>query len=89
VRSVSPAVKQTIGKIVASSGARFVEVAVMAPLAPHAHRVPMLAGGPAAKAFADAMTPHGMRVDVLDGAATAVPPRWKCAAASSSRGFRR
>jgi 3-hydroxyisobutyrate dehydrogenase-like beta-hydroxyacid dehydrogenase len=68
VRSVSPAVKQTIGKIVASSGARFVEVAVMAPLAPHAHRVPMLAGGPAAKAFADAMTPLGMRVDVLDGA---------------------
>jgi 3-hydroxyisobutyrate dehydrogenase-like beta-hydroxyacid dehydrogenase len=69
LNSVSPAVKQAIGQIIASSGARFVEVAVMAPVAPYAHRVPMLAGGPAAKAFADAMTPLGMRIDVLDGAA--------------------
>jgi 3-hydroxyisobutyrate dehydrogenase-like beta-hydroxyacid dehydrogenase len=76
LNSVSPAVKQTIGTIVSSSGARFVDVAVMAAVAPHGHRVPMLAGGPAAKAFAGAMTPLGMRVEVLDctgiGSAAAV-----------------
>ena len=69
LNSVSPAVKQTIAKIIASSGARFVEVAVMAPVAPYAHRVPMIAGGPDAKIFADAVTPLGMRVEVLEGAA--------------------
>src|SRR5262249_25054386 len=69
LNSVSPAVKQTIGTIIAAAGARFVEIAVMAPVAPYAHRVPMLAGGPEAKTFADAMTPLGMRVEVLEGAA--------------------
>ena len=68
LNSVSPAVKQKIGRIVAERSARFVEVAVMAPVAPYAHRVPMLAGGSDAKGFADAMIPLGMRVEVLEGA---------------------
>jgi 3-hydroxyisobutyrate dehydrogenase-like beta-hydroxyacid dehydrogenase len=69
LNSVSPALKQRIERVISASGARFVEAAVMAPVAPYGHRVPMLLGGPAASAFADAMAPLGMRLDVLEGAA--------------------
>lgn len=68
LNSVSPALKQQIERVVSARGARFVEAAVMAPVGPYAHRVPMLLGGAAARAFADAMTPFGMRLHVLDGA---------------------
>ena len=69
LNSVSPARKQDIAASVDASGARFVEIAVMAPVAPYGHRVPMLAGGPSARAFAETMAPYGMRLDILDGAA--------------------
>jgi 3-hydroxyisobutyrate dehydrogenase-like beta-hydroxyacid dehydrogenase len=68
LNSVSPALKQQIAAVIAVSDARFVEAAVMAPVAPYGHRVPMLLGGPAATAFAATMTPFGMRLDVLSGA---------------------
>jgi 3-hydroxyisobutyrate dehydrogenase-like beta-hydroxyacid dehydrogenase len=69
LNSVSPALKQQIAEVIGDSGARFVEVAVMAPVGPYGHRVPMLLGGPAASAFAEQMAPFGMRLEVLDGAA--------------------
>ncbi len=69
LNSVSPALKQDIANVIDATGGRFVEVAVMAPVAPYGHRVPMLLGGPAADAFAAAMAPFGMKLDVLDGAA--------------------
>jgi len=75
LNSVSPALKQDIDRIVTASGARFVEVAVMAPVLPYGHRVPMLLGGRAARLFKDAMTPFGMRCEVLSdvvGTAAAV-----------------
>jgi 3-hydroxyisobutyrate dehydrogenase-like beta-hydroxyacid dehydrogenase len=65
LNSVSPALKQQIAGVVAASGARFVEVAVMAPVLPYGHRVPMLLGGPCAADFADLLTPFGMRLQVL------------------------
>jgi 3-hydroxyisobutyrate dehydrogenase len=69
LNSISPALKQEVGAVIEATGARFVEVAVMAPVAPYGHRVPMLLGGPAAAAFAEMVAPLGMRVDVLaDGA---------------------
>jgi 3-hydroxyisobutyrate dehydrogenase-like beta-hydroxyacid dehydrogenase len=68
LNSVSPARKQDIERVIRTSGARFVDVAVMAPVLPYGHRVPMLVGGPAASLFADAVTPYGMRVQVLAGA---------------------
>jgi 3-hydroxyisobutyrate dehydrogenase len=68
LNSVSPAVKVEIGRVIGRSGARFVEVAVMAPVLPYGHKVPMLADGPGAGAFAAAMTPFGLRVELLDGA---------------------
>jgi 3-hydroxyisobutyrate dehydrogenase-like beta-hydroxyacid dehydrogenase len=68
LNSVSPALKQDIDRVVTATGATFVEVAVMAPVSPYGHKVPMLLGGAGAKAFAERMAPFGMRLDVLDGA---------------------
>jgi 3-hydroxyisobutyrate dehydrogenase-like beta-hydroxyacid dehydrogenase len=65
LNSVSPALKQAIGRAVSVSGAQFVEVAVMAPVLPFGHRVPMLLGGAAADAFVELMAPFGLRLDVV------------------------
>jgi 3-hydroxyisobutyrate dehydrogenase-like beta-hydroxyacid dehydrogenase len=65
LNSVSPAVKQEIERVIESSGAGFVEAAVMSPIPPHGHRAPMLLGGNAAPRFAERMTPFGMRLEVI------------------------
>jgi len=64
LNSVSPSVKQAIAAVTQPSGARFVEIAVMAPVPPYGHTVPMLAGGHAAAAFVSMLTPLGMRIEV-------------------------
>ena len=62
LNSVSPAVKREIRRVIPTRPARrFVEAAVMAPVLPYGHRVPMLLGGDGADAFIEAMTPLGMR----------------------------
>jgi 3-hydroxyisobutyrate dehydrogenase-like beta-hydroxyacid dehydrogenase len=68
LNSVSPARKQEIARIIGATGARFVEVAVMAPVAPYGHRVPMLVGGKDAPLFVQMMQPFGLRMQTLDGA---------------------
>ena len=68
LNSVSPALKQDIDGVIGAAGARFIEVAVMAPVSPYGHKVPMLLGGPGAHAFQDAMSPYGMRMEILEGA---------------------
>ena len=68
LNSVSPALKQEIDRVISATGASFVEVAVMAPVQPYGHTVPMLLGGAGAAAFAQTMTPFGMRMDVFEGA---------------------
>ena len=68
LNSVSPTLKREIDGVVTASGASFVEVAVMAPVQPYGHKVPMLLGGAGAQALARTMTPFGMRMDVLEGA---------------------
>jgi 3-hydroxyisobutyrate dehydrogenase-like beta-hydroxyacid dehydrogenase len=72
--SVSPALKQSIDRIIATRGARFVEGAIMLPVPPHGHRVPISLGGIHARSFADLLSPYGMRFDVVSdqvGAASA------------------
>ena len=68
LNSVSPAVKIEIDRVVSATGAAFVEAAVMAPVLPYGHQVPMLLGGAGAAAFADAMTAFGLRLQRLEGA---------------------
>jgi 3-hydroxyisobutyrate dehydrogenase-like beta-hydroxyacid dehydrogenase len=65
VNSVSPGVKQAVGRTIVRTGARFVESAMMAPVPPHAHKVPMLLGGAAAPDFVEMMRPFGMRMEVV------------------------
>jgi 3-hydroxyisobutyrate dehydrogenase len=67
LNSVSPALKRQVAGIVSRHGAKFVEAAVMAPVAPYRHAVPMLLGGPHAETFATVLRPFGMRLDALPG----------------------
>jgi len=64
MNSVSPALKQSIAAVIDRTGARFVEIAIMAPVPPYGHKVPMLSGGAAAAEFAERLTPFGMRIEV-------------------------
>jgi 3-hydroxyisobutyrate dehydrogenase-like beta-hydroxyacid dehydrogenase len=68
LNSVSPALKQEIASVISESRASFVEAAVMAPVKPFGHNVPMLLGGPGAGAFAATMRPFGMQLEILEGA---------------------
>ena len=65
LNSVSPARKREIADVVRASGAGFVEAAVIAPVQPYGHRVPMLLGGDASERFIAAMAPLGMRLTDL------------------------
>jgi 3-hydroxyisobutyrate dehydrogenase-like beta-hydroxyacid dehydrogenase len=66
LNSVSPVLKQSIDGAISATGARFVEVAVMAPAPPYGHKVPMLVGGAGAGSFIDRMTPFGMVMEFTD-----------------------
>jgi 3-hydroxyisobutyrate dehydrogenase-like beta-hydroxyacid dehydrogenase len=68
LNSVSPALKQEVERQITPTGASFVEAAVMAPVGPYGHKVPMLLGGAGARAFKEMMAPLGMKLEVLDGA---------------------
>jgi 3-hydroxyisobutyrate dehydrogenase-like beta-hydroxyacid dehydrogenase len=65
VNSVSPQMKQSIGRTVSRGGAKFVEAAIMAPVPPHLHKVPMLLGGAAAPEFVEMLAPFGVRMEVV------------------------
>jgi 3-hydroxyisobutyrate dehydrogenase len=65
LNSVSPGMKQAIGKTVSAGGARFVEAAMMAPVPPHSHKVPTLLGGAAAPALLELLQPFGVRMEVV------------------------
>src|SRR5579864_6060529 len=64
LNSVSPGLKQSIARTIEATGARFVEIAMMAPVSPYGHRVPMLAGGEAAKELAGRLTPFGFSIEI-------------------------
>lgn len=75
LNSVSPAAKQAVSRHIAGSGAKFVEAAVMAPVAPKLHRTPMLLAGDHAAAFVEILAPYGMQLEVLGtqiGSASAI-----------------
>jgi 3-hydroxyisobutyrate dehydrogenase-like beta-hydroxyacid dehydrogenase len=51
LNSTSPAAKARAGQVIGSAEARFVEAAIMSPIAPKGAASPMLLGGPHAAAF--------------------------------------
>ena len=74
LNSISPALKTSIGKLIETRGARFVEIAIMSPVPPHGHRVPMFLGGKYAQEFVGKLSPFGMNLEIISeqiGAASA------------------
>jgi 3-hydroxyisobutyrate dehydrogenase-like beta-hydroxyacid dehydrogenase len=74
LNSVSPGVKQSIARVVESTGAKFAEIAMMAPVPPYGHKVPMLAGGAGAPEFVQKLAPFGISAQIISrevGAAAA------------------
>jgi hypothetical protein len=65
LNSVSPALKQSIAQMIEARGARFVEIAIMSPVPPHLHRVPMFLGGAHAQAVVDWLAPFGMKLEII------------------------
>lgn len=65
LNSVSPGLKQSIARVIETSGARFAEIAMMAPVPPYGHKVPMLAGGNGAQAFVDRLAPFGITAEIV------------------------
>ena len=75
MNSAAPTVKQAIDALPRAEGVAFCDAAVMGTVPGNNHRVPMLLAGEGASVFAEAFTPHGMRLTVLDaeaGAASAI-----------------
>ena len=65
LNSISPKAKELVFASVSSSGARFVEIAVMGPIPPYLHKTPLLIGGPAAAEFQSIFEPLGMRMEIV------------------------
>ncbi|HVP07930.1 MAG TPA: DUF1932 domain-containing protein, partial [Burkholderiales bacterium] len=65
INSVSPQRKIQTAALVAPTGADYVDVAVMAPVAPYGHKVPCLIGGPGAQALAPRARALGMKMEVV------------------------
>jgi 3-hydroxyisobutyrate dehydrogenase-like beta-hydroxyacid dehydrogenase len=70
LNSVSPGVKQSVARVIEgtgaeAAGARFAEIAMMAPVPPYGHKVPMLAGGAGAPEFIDRLAPFGISAEIV------------------------
>jgi 3-hydroxyisobutyrate dehydrogenase-like beta-hydroxyacid dehydrogenase len=65
LNTASPALKQELDELVAPTGARFVDVALLGPIPERGLQAPVLASGAGAVAFADLFGPLGMPVEVV------------------------
>jgi 3-hydroxyisobutyrate dehydrogenase len=65
LNSVSPELKRAMARLIEERMSRFVEIAIMSPVPPQKHRVPMFLGGPHAETLAAAFTPLGMKMEVI------------------------
>lgn len=65
INSVSPQRKIETAALVAPTGAAYVDVAVMAPVARYGHKVPCLTGGPGAEALLPRARALGMKMEFV------------------------
>jgi 3-hydroxyisobutyrate dehydrogenase-like beta-hydroxyacid dehydrogenase len=65
INSVSPQRKLETAARIAASGAAYVDVAVMAPVAPYRHKVPLLIGGPGAAELLPRAQALGMKAEFV------------------------
>ncbi len=71
VSASTPQVKKQVWALLENTGVLFADAAMLGSLPQDRHRVPITASGNGAKAFFDAMTPHGMRITCVEGGAGA------------------
>jgi 3-hydroxyisobutyrate dehydrogenase-like beta-hydroxyacid dehydrogenase len=74
INATSPMTKEEVGAII-SPVASFVDCAVMGPVPPYKHKVPVTVSGSGAKAFLELMEPFGMKITYMDapaGSASAI-----------------
>ena len=67
LNSVAPDTKRAVAKIVEECGSSFVEAAIMGPVKPKGHRVPILLAGAAVRDAEALLAPYGTRLEVLSG----------------------
>ena len=67
LNSVSPATKQQVAAVIGGGAGRFVEGAIMAPVAGADHQVPILLNGAWASELGDVLSPYRMRLEIMDG----------------------
>jgi 3-hydroxyisobutyrate dehydrogenase-like beta-hydroxyacid dehydrogenase len=65
LNTAAPELKRKLAELVAGTGALFADVALLGPVPVGGLRTPVLASGDGAAAFAEALEPLGMPVDVL------------------------
>lgn len=65
LNTAGPALKRELAQIVASSGAAFVDVAMMTPVPPVGVRVPMFLAGDGAQALAEILQPFGTPIEIV------------------------
>jgi 3-hydroxyisobutyrate dehydrogenase-like beta-hydroxyacid dehydrogenase len=65
LNTASSDVKRRLAELVADAGGRFADVALLGPVPSRGLRTPALASGTGAEAFAEALTPLGMPVEVV------------------------
>ena len=63
--SATPGAKKEIGALFAQNGVLVADGAIEGSPLEHQHRFPVIVSGPGAAAFAEAMTPWGMRITVV------------------------
>jgi 3-hydroxyisobutyrate dehydrogenase-like beta-hydroxyacid dehydrogenase len=69
LNTAAPALKREIAALVAGTGARFADVALLGPVPVRGVGTPAVASGDGARAFADVLGPLGMPVEVLSARA--------------------
>jgi 3-hydroxyisobutyrate dehydrogenase-like beta-hydroxyacid dehydrogenase len=69
LNTASPGTKRELAAVGAEHGITVADIAMMAPVPGRGLRVPMLASGTGAAAFAELTRPFGMNLEVLDGPA--------------------
>ena len=65
LNTAAPALKRELAALVEPAGGRFADVALLGPVPARGLATPALASGPGAEAFAAAVTPFGMPVEVV------------------------
>ncbi|MGH7715801.1 MAG: DUF1932 domain-containing protein, partial [Vulcanimicrobiaceae bacterium] len=65
IGSATPKVKRSVGDVLSASGVEVADGGIMGSPVTDGFRIPIKGSGPAAQTFADAMTPWGMRFDVV------------------------